>query len=170
MSRITDFYLGKLKHPRNENIDQIWLYTDSQLEYIHDYIQWLFPLTERSNAVPDSPTLSNEDIERFDESDELKHRLRKSFLLLLKFYGFSMRYDPEPVIETTDLFETRARNWLTSNNHNHLRITRILRSLTLLGLSKEATEFFAALQRVYLRNPDKIGSYTYEYWSRAIKT
>jgi hypothetical protein len=168
MSRITDFYFGKTTRPHH-SIEQVWNYSYGELEYVHTYIQWLFPLLEASQAMPGSPILSNKDIEMFEEIDELKQRLLKSFQVMLRFYGFSLRYDPEPVIEPTDEFEERAEHWLNANNHNHLRITRILRSLTLLGLAKEAREFFAALQRVYIKNPDKIGSYSYDYWKRAIK-
>lgn len=169
MSRITDFYLGKIVSLRGDSIEKVWLYTDSQLEFIHTYIQWLFPLPEASSAVPESPILSNRDIERFNNTEELRNRLLKSFLLLLKFYGFELRYDPEAIIEPSNRFAERSQNWLSANNHNHLRITRILRSLTLLGLPKEAKEFFAALQKVYLKNAEKIGSYAYDYWKRAIE-
>jgi hypothetical protein len=173
MSRITDFYSGTLKHPRGVTIDAIWQWNAGQLEYEHTYIQWLFPLPEMSVAVPDSPILSTKDMERFKASPELRARLLKSFRLLLGFYGFALRYGPEqpdqPTIEPTDAFAERARRWLTTGNHNYLRITRILRSLTLLGLQREASEFFAVLQRVYLKNPDRIGPVSYEYWKNAIR-
>jgi hypothetical protein len=72
------------------------------------------------------------------------------------------------IVQPSEEFTERAKRWLNSNNHNYLRITRILRSLTLLGLAAEAKEFFAALQRVYLTNTEKIGSYTYNYWRNAV--
>ena len=37
-------------------------------------------------------------------------------------------------------FEAKSRGWLTSGNHNPLSITRILRSMVLLGLKREAVE------------------------------
>ncbi|KAL8931219.1 MAG: hypothetical protein Q9216_007252, partial [Gyalolechia sp. 2 TL-2023] len=43
-------------------------------------------------------------------------------------------------------FYTHAsRNWVTRFNHNHLRITRILRCCRVLGLQDEAAAFYAAL-------------------------
>lgn len=173
MSRITDFYRGTLRHPRGVTIEDIWGWNHGQLEYEHTYIQWLFPLPETSWAVPDSPVLSVKDIERFTGSPELRARVVKSLELLLGFYGFRLRYGPEPPdqprIEATEEFAERARRWLTTGNHNFLRITRILRSLTLLGLRREATELFAVLQRVYLKNSEKIGPVSYEYWKNAIR-
>ena len=149
MSRITDFYMGQLNHPSGASIDAIWHWDNGQLEYDHTYIQWLFPLPEVSAVVPGSPILMTKDIERFNDSRELTERL--------------------PKIVHTEAFAERARNWLTTGNHNYLGITRILRSMTLLGLAKEAREFFAVLQRVYLKNADTIGPITYEYWRNVVR-
>jgi hypothetical protein len=43
-------------------------------------------------------------------------------------------------------FLERSRNWLRPGNHNHLRLTRIMQSLWILGLRAEAK----ALQRCLL--------------------
>ncbi|XPS75654.1 hypothetical protein M3J09_007729 [Ascochyta lentis] len=62
-----------------------------------------------------------------------------------------------------------SHNWCVHFNHNHLRITRILRCLRLLGLQTECDAFFVALKRVY-DDPDvSIGNYTMEYWTRAVQ-
>jgi len=42
-------------------------------------------------------------------------------------------------------FAERAKNWVTPGNHNHLRITRVLKSLRLLGLEPETAGFFECL-------------------------
>jgi len=136
MSRIVDFYLGKTKHPRGIHIEAIWEWSYAQLELEDTYIQWLFPLTERSGAVPSSPVLAGEDIREFQHSPDLKERVRRSLITMLAFYGFTMtsiEHD-QPLIEPSPEFEDRTKSWVTVNNHNYLRITRILRSLTLLGL------------------------------------
>jgi hypothetical protein len=171
MSRIADFYSGKIVHPKRFGIEAIWQWNDGQLEFEHTYIQWLFPLVERSKSEPDSPILKDSDIEGFNGSDELKTKLAKSLELMLRFYGFRLVHKPnieKPIIEPSEKFDERAMRWLNSNNHNYLRITRILKSLTLLGLSAEALEFFAALQRIYIQHEIKIGSYTYGYWKKAV--
>jgi hypothetical protein len=173
MSRITDFYMGQLNHPSGASIDAIWHWDNGQLEYDHTYIQWLFPLPEVSAAVPHSPILMTKDIERFNDSRELTERLLRSFQLMLGFYGFRLTSVPDsldqPKIVQTEAFAERARNWLTTGNHNYLRITRILRSMTLLGLAKEAREFFAVLQRVYQKNAGTIGPIAHEYWRNAVR-
>jgi len=172
MGRSFDFYKGKIKHPRRVTLEDIWNWNDGQLEFEHTYIQWLFPLTERSPSEPDSPILTENDIHRFNKDPELKEKLKVSFKLLLRFYGFELSYGSQdgvtPIILPAQNFDERSKRWLNANNHNYLRITRILKSLTQLGLTHEAIEFFAALQRVYIKNPNRIGSYTYDYWKKAL--
>ena len=54
-------------------------------------------------------------------------------------------------------------------NHNHLRITRILRCLRVLGLQEECDVFFAALKRVYDDPSINIGPRSLEFWTRAVE-
>lgn len=57
-------------------------------------------------------------------------------------------------------------------NHNHLRITRILRCLSLLGLEREATAFFNCLSEIYEDEQDKpmpaISDEAMQYWREAV--
>jgi hypothetical protein len=57
---------------------------------------------------------------------------------------------------------------LTSGNHNFLRISRILRSLSLLGLRTHATALLKCLEGIYAEDPHTIGATTLGYWRRAI--
>ena len=62
-----------------------------------------------------------------------------------------------------------SRNWAVRMDHNHLRITRILRCLRVLGLQKECDAFFAALKRVYDDPSISIGPRSLEFWTRAVE-
>ncbi|KAF2762434.1 hypothetical protein EJ05DRAFT_471460 [Pseudovirgaria hyperparasitica] len=62
----------------------------------------------------------------------------------------------------------RFQNWVMRFNHNHLRITRILRSLRVLGLTKEADAFFAALESVQAER-GKFSDTSLKYWRRAVE-
>jgi hypothetical protein len=173
MSRIVDFYRGETLNSSGVGIETIWGWNDRQLEVVHTYIQWLFPLREPSQAVPGSPTITEAVARLFRQDPALKERVLRSFRLMLRFYGFVMSPAANPAggvtIATASDFDAKSRNWLTTANHNHLRITRILKSLILLGLKREAQEWFAALQRVYVANADVIGSTTYEYWRNSVE-
>ncbi|KAI0475557.1 hypothetical protein GGR56DRAFT_646404, partial [Xylariaceae sp. FL0804] len=67
-----------------------------------------------------------------------------------------------------------AKRWVCPVDHNHLRITRMLRSLRVLGLRAEAAAFFAALRRVYDASTaaeggwgDGISGRSMGFWERA---
>ncbi|KAJ4991798.1 hypothetical protein SVAN01_02648 [Stagonosporopsis vannaccii] len=62
-----------------------------------------------------------------------------------------------------------SRNWCVRFDHNHLRITRILRCLRVLGLQNESKAFFDALKRVYNEPAVGIGARSLEFWTRAVE-
>jgi hypothetical protein len=173
VSRVLDFYRGELRHPRGVTIESIWGWDHGQLEYEHTYIQWLFPLRDPSRAVPGSPTITEAEVGEFNRDPALRERVLRSLRCMLGFYGFTMIPAADAAegvtIAPAPDFAAKSRSWLTPGNHNHLRITRILKSLCILGLQNEAREMFAALQRVYVTNADAIGSMTYEFWRKAVK-
>lgn len=65
-------------------------------------------------------------------------------------------------------WHTQFQNWAVSFDHNHLRITRILRCLRVLGLQKEYMAFFHALEGVF-HDPDiKISPKSMNFWQLAV--
>ena len=77
---------------------------------------------------------------RFERVRTGSKRLRRAFARILAFYGFeSRRLGRSHAASAGRLTGPADRaNWLRPANHNHLRLTRIMKSLTLLGLSEEA--------------------------------
>jgi hypothetical protein len=66
-------------------------------------------------------------------------------------------------------WRSASRNWCVRFDHNHLRITRILRCLRVLGLQTECDAFFAALKSVYDDPAISISDRTMMYWRRAVE-
>ena len=64
--------------------------------------------------------------------------------------------------------EDRKPNVWSGLNHNWLRITRVLRSLTLLDLKAEANEFFALLTELRDTGTVAINDETWRYWKKAV--
>ena len=62
-----------------------------------------------------------------------------------------------------------SRNWCARFDHNHLRITRILRCLRVLGLQPECDAFFAALEDVFDDPAIRISNQTMMFWTRAVE-
>lgn len=158
------FYRDGGRDDRGRTLDEILAWDDERLEEIHDFIQWLFPLPERSGANPSAPVLDRDMIEAFRAAPAMRDRLREAFERMLRFYG--LRWTGLSV-DRADDFRVRAQNWLWPGNHNHLRLTRILRSTLLLGLETESKALFQTLNAVYREFPDRISSRTHAFWSDA---
>lgn len=65
-------------------------------------------------------------------------------------------------------WRTNSRNWCIRFDHNHLRITRILRCLRVLGLQTECDAFFKTLKDVVADPAIKISDRSLMYWHRAV--
>ncbi len=162
---IIAFYSREGADAAGRQLAEIHAWDYDRLEHVHDYIQWLFPLPERSQFNPLAPVLDEAQIAAFRASAQLRAALLNSLDMMLDFYGFERQ---GVAVVRSRRWNERSRNWLTLGNHNHLRITRILRSLSLLGLRDRAAEFFRALSEVYAERPEAISEHTYEFWTNAL--
>ena len=163
---IVDFYSGKATDTSGRTLRKIHTWDYHRLENVHDYIQWLFPLPEPSQYNPLAPVLDAEQIAKFHTDADLREQLLASFDKMLGFYGFEHN---NMLIIRSNRWEERSRNWLRLGNHNHLRLTRILRSLSILGLKDYAQALFEALIAVSAENTDVISDTTLGYWKRALE-
>ncbi len=161
---LTAFYRDGARDDRGRTLAEILLWDDQQLEAVHDFIQWLFPLPERSGANPSAPLLDRQTIETFSATPVMRERLGQAFQRMLRFYGLACNGTS---VERAENFRERAQNWLWPGNHNHLRLTRILRSTLLLGLGAESQALFRALNALYQEFPDRISSRAHAFWSDA---
>ena len=169
-SRLIAFYRGEGRDHRGRLLSHIHQYSFEALERHHDYIQWLFPLPEPSGANADAPLLSGDDIAAFAAEASLRDMLLRSFQLMLQFYGFEIRGHGSKIeIVRGEDFDDRSRVWLTSGNHNFLRISRILRSLSLVGLGSHARALLTCLEDIYKDEARTIGTTTMGYWRRAVE-
>jgi hypothetical protein len=167
MSKLLDFYRGQGTDVQHRRLDDIWQWDDDDWEGVHDFIQWLFPLPEPSQFNPNAPLLTDADIAAFRDDPVLAGNLRKSFERVLSFLGLAK--DSAGLVVKGPNFAEREPDVWSAPNHNWLRITRILRSLSLLGLGEEALVLFAWLEEAYMRRRYPISSDTFRYWSDAMR-
>jgi hypothetical protein len=167
MSRLTEFYRGEGTDSEGRRLDDILAWRDSRLEAVHDFIQWLFPLPEPSGFNPDAPLLTAEDTAAFRSDPTLQANLRRSFERILSFLGMQMTASGE-VVDGPN-FARRAFDVWDYQNHNWLRVTRILRSLHLLGLDTEAQTVYRRLEEFHSRRRFPIGDETFRYWTNAVR-
>ena len=163
---VLDFYIGRGKDAAGRRLEDIWRFSNEDLEENHDYIQWLFPLTDRSAFNPRAPILDEATIDRFRADESLRRNLERSLEVMLDFYGLELAGDR---IGRASNFAERSANWLTSFNHNFLRLTRILKALTLLGLGVRAGQLFECLEDIYSTHGRVIGERTMSFWRRAVE-
>ena len=82
---ILNFLSGKVSDSNNRFIYDIWKMHDSEIEDTHNFIQWIFPLNEESQAVPNSPILSENEILQISNSTIAKKNIEKSSKWYLNF-------------------------------------------------------------------------------------
>lgn len=130
------------------NVLDVLAFRDDRLETTHDYIQWLFPLDEASEAVPDAPVLSPDDIAAIRDSGMAQCALSGATDRMLAFY-------------------LTTHDWLMPNDHNHRRITRIIRSLRLLLDDTAADAFRASILARVEATRAPISARSRGYWLTA---
>lgn len=147
MSRLIEFYGGQGADDAGRYFNEVMDFDLDALEHGHDYIQWIFPLPEASRFHPRAPLLTEEDLARFTHPDSVLRTIqaRRACILMLNFF-----------------MSTTA--WRAPKDHNHLRITRILRFLTLIGLDPEARAFLRVAEREAPAVPER----TRWYWKEAL--
>lgn len=163
-SSLIAFYEGTGEDHRGRFLSDILRWSASKLEQSHDYIQTVFPLPEGSGVNWDAPIIDRQVFDAFRSRAELRGKLRESFQKILWFYGFKLEAeDGVYKVVKGDNYDKHADNWDSRFDHNHLRITRIIRSLRVLGLEDEALAFRSALEE----NLTRVSSISREYWRRA---
>lgn len=146
------FYRGLTPDSEGRFLHEILAWDDELLEAVHDYIQWLFPLPERSAFNRDAPVLSAADIADARTDTTVQANLQAALARMRRFYGLTPETAANP------------KPWVCAADHNHLRLTRILRALTLLGLPAEAKALHADISRYDAVIPDR----TKRFWRAAL--
>jgi hypothetical protein len=142
------FLAGVGRDDRGRLAADVLGFSDQELEAVHDYIQWLFPLPTRSAAQPHAPVLTPVEIDAIRADPRAVETLEAGTERMLRFYR-------------------NTRWWLTSYDHNHLRITRILHSLRLLVGPDEAKASYDAILALNEGAGAPVNTRSLHYWAEA---
>jgi hypothetical protein len=145
---IVGFLEGKTPDHRGRILAMLLQQTDHQAETTHDYIQWLFPLDEPSRSVNGAPVLTELEIDGIRDSGLAQANLAESARWFLGFLE-------------------RNNHWITKYNHNHLRITRVIKSLRLLASDAAADEFRDKVLAVAGDNLNLVDQKARGFWASA---
>ncbi|WP_418642379.1 opioid growth factor receptor-related protein [Vibrio chaetopteri] len=157
------FQLGKGTDHQGRFISEIWDFNSFWLEHDHKYIQWLFPIDAQTKFNRHAPVLTTDDRAAFFESEVLQQAQRKSLDLLLHFFGLQWQ---EGEIFPSAQLNIREHIWLKRGGHNHLRISRIIRSLALCGQHKLSYQFQQAVIKV-AKEYGEVSEESMGYWFKA---
>ncbi|KAF8606923.1 hypothetical protein BDV93DRAFT_488864 [Ceratobasidium sp. AG-I] len=117
-----------------------WSGKYNELERRHGYIQWLFPIPEQGVNMYAQPLTTFETVE-MKASPEILTRVQRSYELMLDFYGMRLMNTETGLVGRKEYeWEDRYQN-LTYASHNYLRITRILKSISILSHPHYAAPF-----------------------------
>ena len=133
---------------KGRTLQDIWSYSDDEIEKKHDFIQMIFPLNQPSNSVFHGIYLDdNNVIEDLQKNPIVNSNMLKSASWFLSFLE-------------------RTNHWKQPNNHNHLRITRVIQSLRLLVSDREADAFYNSVMALLSEN-NQINALSLECWEKA---
>lgn len=130
---ILEFLEGDGVDHRGRKVSDILAFTHEDLECDHEFIQWLFPLLEPSQMVPSAPCLEEQYITLIKSSITAQVSLENGLLLMSGFYR-------------------ATRHWLQEGDHNHRRITRIIKSTDMLLRPSAALSFYTNILSIFASN------------------
>nr|POF17139.1 opioid growth factor receptor [Quercus suber] len=161
-------------HLSDYKLRDILKWNSSTLEARHDYIQHLFPLPEPSPFNSGAATLTKHVRDEFHARPELRLNLLQAFNCMCVFYGFAPNFrdgDFAPgkleALPRGAHFAELAHSWGRHFDHNHLRMTRIIRSIRILGLEAEARMFYETLVRENVQLGNVINQRSLGLWRHA---
>jgi hypothetical protein len=143
------FLAGAGPDGRARLVGDVLGFSDQELERHHDFVQWLFPLPVRSSAQPDAPVLDEAQIAAIREDPRATANLHRGSERMLRFYR-----------------DTDA--WLSPADHNHLRITRIIRSLKLLVGQDAARSFHGTILALHRDAGSPVNTGSLRFWKEAV--
>ena len=142
-----NFLLAKEPDFKGRMIQDIWNYSDEEIEGIHDFIQILFPLNKKSQSVFHGYYLDTDNlVQSLKDDEQVKENILKSsewFLSFLKRHDY----------------------WKRGYNHNQFRVTRVIECLRLIVGDKEANSFYELI-KILSKNAN-LNKKTTEFWDNA---
>ncbi|GHA65634.1 opioid growth factor receptor-related protein [Photobacterium aphoticum] len=164
MSNIAAFMLGEQPDQLGRYIHEILAFDAFWLEHDHKYIQVLFPIDEGTKFNRHAPLVTDADRTAFANDPALRAAHLQALDKMLAFWGLAREGETiTPILPLAPATHV----WLKPHDHNQLRLSRVIRSLALLGNPAIAVQLSACL----LAAADQTGSVsekTRYHWQHAL--
>jgi hypothetical protein len=159
------FYLNQGPTTEGYRFAQIMSWGEQQLEETHNYIQWLFPIRERSPINPNAPVMSYSMQRQLKNDKRLRGQMTAAFIRMLWFWGieFQGRYKGFAIPPG---MEYRTERWCTESDHNQLRMSRMLECMSLVGFYITA-DLYDFLEKT-MNEKGLVHIDSVDYWRRAV--
>lgn len=159
MHTVHKFLRGEAYHPdlrlRHDTIvsdpDEKGGIPHDEFEGTHTLIQWLFPTMRPSAHQPNAPVLAQGDVAQMQADPVVTQALLRGNQYMRRFYSGAVG---KPLL-------------LQHRNHNHLRITRVIESLSLLHSKELAQEFVGFVCQINAKAGYKVNIASVEFWNNA---
>ena len=143
-----NFLTLKGKDFKGRTLQDIWSFSDSEIERKHDFIQIVFPLNKPSQAVFHGYYLDNQDL-----VSQIKGNKEVTINILRSSRWFFS-------------FLERNMHWNAKLDHNQLRITRVIECLRLLVSDEEADNFYKNVLEL-IKDNNQVSKKTLNFWKNA---
>ena len=145
---IYEFLALKGKDFKGRTLDDIWLFSDKEIEENHDFIQIVFPLSKPSQSVFHGYYLDSQDlVTQIKNNKEATDNIIKSSKWFISFLE-------------------RNAYWNSYHDHNQLRITRVIECLRLLVSDEEADNFYDNILKL-IKDNNQVNMRTLNFWKNA---
>ena len=138
------FWRGE-PNPDGLTVEAVLAMSDEELEDKHDWIQWAFPNPKPSQFNPTAPTLTKEEWTNHWDQTARENMVKMAW----RYWEFLKR----------------THHWRHRQNHNHLRITRMLTCRRMTAQDTLMEEFYEFL----LHDVNSMATpRTLEFWETAV--
>ena len=143
-----EFLTHRGKDFKDRTLQDIWSYSDKEIERRHDFIQVIFPLNKPSQAVSHGYYLDTQDlVNQIKTNKEAVTNISRSSQWFFSFLERNMY-------------------WNTRHDHNQLRITRVIECLRLLVSDEEADNFYNNVLEL-IEDNNQVNTRTLNFWLNA---
>lgn len=146
-NQLTEFYLNDGLDNFGRTFIDIINFPDEEISKCHDFIQWIFPTKTSSSYNSSAPILDDESIKIFkDNPTATRVRLYTSLSRYFKFLGIDYYFDADGIlIVNTIKLDEKYEFWKQLNDHNLLRLSRVMECCNLMGYHTTAESLFHIL-------------------------
>jgi hypothetical protein len=166
-TKIYKFYTDNMTDPYGKTLSEIRAMAQQEMAVDFSWVQSLFPTYRRSDFDPRGLQIPVDMSFVFREDTAFMMVYKQSFMQLLRFMGLEYDDCKEVVQKNPTTFSQHSQDWMRPFNPFYASLTRVLVSLNLFGLHKEAGALNTFLQSPSIKYDSRIDENSPYRWAEA---